>query len=126
MKKLKTFENFKTQTEINVIVDTSASISNDQLRNAIDDIKEKCEQYCDKINVIQVSDYIDNVTVINNLSNMLYLTYRFGAGGSDLYAAIEYIIDNDLNDNKTYIISDFILPKIDFSELSDYEKIVVE
>jgi predicted metal-dependent peptidase len=125
MKKIKTFENFTAQNEINVIIDTSASMSDDQLQKAITEI-DMIDDYCCNINVIQVSDKIDDVTVINNIHNLLYLKFKFGAGGSDLRAAIDYIIDNDLNDNKTYIISDFILPKIDFSELSDYEKIVVE
>ena len=132
MKKIKMYEDFLNgiSDNINIVLDVSGSISNYQIQEALYDIQIQCD-YIGEITLIQVSDRVEDVETLNgkngiDIDEILNMKHKVGTGESDLYAAIEYIIDNDLNDNKTYIISDFIDVNVDFSELSDYEKIVVE
>lgn len=72
------------------------------------------------------SDQVESVEEISNLEDILDIqNHKVKSGGSDLQPAIDYIVDNDLKHNKTFIISDFISREPDYSELEDYEEIYI-
>ena len=117
------FENFMSN-EINVIVDISASMSSDIINNISNLID--CDN-CNKINIILVDTVVRLVEVISDLSELpsLINKVRLGVGGTDLQPGIKYILDNNLEQNKTYIVSDFYIEPLDYSGLSDYKEINV-
>lgn len=126
MIKLKRFEMFQnsTYTEINIILDVSASMTKSQLRNGISQIKKICDPSI--ITLIQVSYDIENVDTFNSLDKISDINISYNKGGLRLQLGVDYIIDNDLNDIKTFIISDFFTDDLDYSRLNDYEKIEVK
>jgi len=129
MKKIKTFENFippygSNVEPINIILDVSGSISYQDIKTAIYNISKISDS--DNITLIKVSDQVESVEEISNLEDILDIqNHKVKSGGSDLQPAIDYIVDNDLKHNKTFIISDFISREPDYSELEDYEEIYI-
>lgn len=125
MKRFKTFENYISDdinNDINIVLDTSGAIYNRQLKEILDNID--FGNYS-SVNLIQVSSQVDKVDVLDDVNDIVLRNFVGGAG-TNLKSALDYILDNNLQNNKTYIISDFYEnSKTDWSILPDYEKIEV-
>lgn len=111
-------------SDINIIVDVSGSINPSDI-NKIPQLID-CE-HCNNINVIFVDSEVREVKLLNDISELDDPLNSIPAvgGRTDLQAGINYIVDNGLADNKTYIISDFYGEPLDYSELSEYEEIQI-
>lgn len=123
MKRLKTFENFG-HSEINLVLDVSSTMKPSDLESLPQRID--CEE-CEKINVILVTTEVVKVDVISDFSELpnVFKKTSVGGGGTDLQPAIEYVVDNGLEDNKTYIVSDFYCEPLDYSKISEYEEVKI-
>lgn len=104
---------------INIALDVSGSINNDMVRNALLNID--IPDY-DKINFIQFDYNVKKVDIIDDVEDIFNIKW-IGGFGTNIQPVIDYIVNNDLNHNKTYIISDFYADNPDYSKLSDYELI---
>lgn len=125
MKHIKLFENFNDfdNENINILLDISGSISHEQLYGAILKIKDEINKSA-KINLIQFDHNVRNFSIIN--IDDIFDIKLSGGGGTNVQPAIDYLVDNNLENNKTYIISDFYFDEEEFPELSDYEFIKID
>jgi len=116
-------ENLET-SDINVIIDVSSTMRPsdiDRLPQLID-----CDE-CQKINIILVNTEVVKVDVISDFLELgdVFKTAPLNGGGTDLQPGIKYILDNGLENNKTYIVSDFYCEPLDYSGVSEYEEIKI-
>lgn len=123
MKNLITFENFNN-TEINLIIDVSSTMKPSDIEKIPELIS--CDG-CNEINVLLVDHIVRKFQTISDLSELgnVFKNTKLGTGGTDLQAGIQYIIDNNLEQYKTYIVSDFYFEPLDYSQLSEYEEIKI-
>lgn len=106
---------------INIVLDVSGSINENILTPAISltDFGE-----FDKINFIQFSTQVEKFVRINDLKE-IFINLHLTGGGTIIQSAVDFIVKNDLNKNKTFIISDFLADKPDYSVLGEYQLIEV-
>ena len=144
MTKLKTFPEFINEAQsndstINLIVDTSASIPSNKLEDALAELPFG---NFSKIKMIACGNEVENVRSLtmstsaapsNNAGVLNFvkdcMSGVHGSGGSSLQPAIDYIIKNKLEKNKTFIISDFMTPNFSAGGASgaklDITKIII-
>ena len=123
MKNIKLFEDFNNNT-INVVLDTSDSVSHSFLQEAIN--RTNFVDY-DSIILIQVSNEVESVDNLEDVQEILNVQFSSRRGDTMLESALDYILDNNLENNSTYIISDFLeSDSVDWSILPHYEKINID
>lgn len=122
MKYIKKYENSDVKY-INILIDTSGSMLKRYINAAI--YLTDFGEY-DKINYIQFTDQIEKYQVIYDTKEITQKNLKGGFGG-DVNVAIDFLVSKNLENYKTFIISDFYFDRTpDYSKLKDYELVKID
>ena len=106
---------------INVALDVSGSLTESMITSAISSVD--FGEY-DKINFLQFDTEVEKFVKLNNVSE-ISTDLRLVGGGTIIQSVVDFIVNNEFDKYKTFIISDFYADEPDYSVLDEYELVKI-